>query len=1012
MSALLSGRSVLRRAVVLLSAGAVVAGGLGAVPAATAAGDQDGLRPMKISRPPMEPGRYVVMLRAPSATGYRGGQPGLAPTGVAPDASFDGDRAVVKEYTSYLRAQQSKLARSVGASIQEHYTIGSNGFTARLSGKQASLLAADKDVLVVAKDEARKADTWNTPDFLGLTGKDGVWNRYAGGRNKAGQGTVVGVIDSGIWPESKSFRGGRLTSTPKTKWDIKRVRENVSMRKADGGRFTGACELEHDGVVAEQWNADDCNTKLIGARFYPDAFLASVDQENWSPTEVISTRDGGGHGSHTASTAAGKTVDDVEVEGTSFGTVSGMAPGARIAAYKVCFDDDDPTTGGCYTSSIMAAIDDSINDGVDVINFSISGAVDTVIDPVELAFEGAAEAGIFVAVSAGNSGPDRSTVAHNSPWLTTVAASTHVNFENTVVLGNGNKYKGASISSTPLPQTPLVESTAVAKAGAVPAEANLCYLGTLDPAKVAGKIVLCTRGVIDRVEKSQEVKNAGGVGMILANPSENSLAADFHAVPTIHIDHVAGAEVRAYIAAQGAAATAAFVLGDQTGGEPTPLPQIAGFSSRGAALANGGDLLKPDIAAPGSSVLAAVAPPSNSNRRYDLYSGTSMASPHIAGLANFMMGVHPNWSPMKVKSAMMTTARSLRTANGGVSRDVLAQGAGHITPRKFFNPGLFVTAGANQWRRFIQGQGLDIGYRPLQAKKLNVPSMADNDVVGSTSFKRTFTPAVSGTWRVSVDVPGFRASAPGKVTFRKGVDKAVRFGFTRTTARFNRWAKGYVTLTGPTRVRMPVALRPVALAVDPEVAGDGVTGSVDVSVTAATTGEIDIIPNGLTESQVEEGAVPVGDFDSYCASVSANSLVARFDLDALEDAADLDLYAYPATAGCAAVDFDTEYASATGAADEQVTIPDPEATAYAVFVDGYAGPDETVEYRLDLFDVPPGPGVGNLTADPDPLPVVSGVETSYEASWSGLDADARYMGVFEYAGFNNIETYLTVDTRP
>ena len=165
-----------------------------------------------------------------------------------------------------------------------------------------------------------------------------------------------------------------------------------------------------------------------------------------------------GHGTHTASTAAGNPVDGVEVEGVKFGEVSGMAPAAKIAAYKVCFDDNDPDTGDCFTGATLAAIDDAIADGVDVINYSISGATDTVIDATEFAFEGAAEAGIFVATSAGNSGPGESTVAHNSPWLTTVAATTHHNFDNTVVLGNGTKIRGASISQEALPQTRLVSS--------------------------------------------------------------------------------------------------------------------------------------------------------------------------------------------------------------------------------------------------------------------------------------------------------------------------------------------------------------------------------------------------------------------------------------------------------------------------------------------------------------------------------------------------------------------------
>jgi len=308
---------------------------------------------------------------------------------------------------------------------------------------------------------------------------------------------------------------------------------------------------------------------------------------------------------------------------------------------------------------------------VDTINYSISGSLTTTADPVEIAFEGAAEAGIFVATSAGNDGPTASTVEKPSPWMTNAAASTWHNFENTVVLGNGTKIVGASANDEPVPSTPLRNSTDVALAGADATDAQLCGPDTLDPAKTAGKIIVCIRGVFDRVAKSAEVARAGGVAMILANPSENSLDADFHSVPTVHIPTEGTEKVEAYIAKAGNAATASFALGNRTK-KKTPLPQIAAFSSRGPSLGFDADILKPDIAAPGVSVIAAVAPPSNSDRKFDLYSGTSMASPHIAGLATFIAGVHPRWTPMQVKSAMMTTAKSLLGPDGAPANDPFA----------------------------------------------------------------------------------------------------------------------------------------------------------------------------------------------------------------------------------------------------------------------------------------------------------------------------------------------------
>ncbi|HSE72208.1 MAG TPA: S8 family serine peptidase, partial [Nocardioidaceae bacterium] len=450
----------------------------------------------------------MVLLREDSATRYEGGTRGLRAT--SSDAgTFNARSAKVREYQDYLRGQQRKVAGAVGAEITRHYTLASNGFVADLSGEQAQQLSASKQVLMLTEDTAFDVDTWNTPDFLGLSGENGAWAQ-AGGQASAGDGVVVGVLDTGIWPESKSFAGAKLKSEPVGPWGLRRSGSTVTMKKADGGTFTGACE------TGEQWTVNHCNTKLVGARYYPDAFLASVPKPERSPHEFISTRDGDGHGSHTASTAAGNSGVDVTVEDTEFGAVSGMAPAAKVAAYKVCFEDNDPDTGGCYTSATLAAVEDTIADNVDVVNYSISGATSTVVDAVEYAFEGAAEAGIFVAASAGNSGPGASTVAHNSPWVTTVGASTHTVFENTAVLGDGTKLKGASIARTlPTGEQPLVGAVASKNASADPAQAALCYGGTLDPAKVAGTVVVCDRGVIDRVAKSAEVARAGGVGMIL-----------------------------------------------------------------------------------------------------------------------------------------------------------------------------------------------------------------------------------------------------------------------------------------------------------------------------------------------------------------------------------------------------------------------------------------------------------------------------------------------------------------
>jgi subtilisin family serine protease len=1004
------GRRARRRVIALLSAGAVVTGVLSGVPAATAAGDQGSTPANGKTARSYDAGRYIVSLTDAPAASYDGGVRGFPATRVAPGQQLRSGSSAVQKYTGRLRAEQVKVARSVGADVDRHLTVATNSFTTELTAKQATELAANKNVLALTEDTARQLDTWNTPSFLGLSGNKGVWKKETNGRKNAGAGVVVGVIDSGIWPESKSFKGKALTSTPQGKWRIQRRNGVTHMDKADGGFFAGACE------AGEEWGAAQCNTKLIGARYYPAAYLANVPADERPETEYISPRDGDGHGSHTASTAAGQVVKNASVEDVDFGQVSGMAPAARVAAYKVCFDDGNPDTGDCYNSSIVSAIEDAVVDGVDVINMSISGSQTTVIDAVELAFEGAAEAGVFVAVSAGNNGPDPSTVAHNSPWLTTVAASTHTNFENTVVLGNGTKIKGASITQDALPQTPLVESADVVATGQDPAQAALCIPGTLDPAQVAGKIVLCDRGVNDRVEKSATVKAAGGVGMILGNVTEGSLDADFHSVPTVHIDHTQTPTVKSYIDTAGEAATAAFQLGDTTGGTPTVVPQIAGFSSRGPALANESDLLKPDVTAPGVSVLAAVAPPSGQDRSYDLYSGTSMASPHIAGLAALMVGDRPKWTPMQVKSAMMTTAKSLKNPNGKAIRDGFAQGAGHVTPADMFDPGLFVTSDADDWWGFIEAQyGADIdpSVDPIEAKDFNGPSMADSKVVNTTEFTREFKATRAGTWNISVDLPGFSSDVRKKIRMKKGEKKSVTLELTRTTAGFDTWAKGYLKLTGPSRVRLPIAVKPVALGAPAEVTGTGTDGSTEVPVTVGQT--IDVTENGLAAAVTESGTAvnpktDESDIVSFCVTVPADTKAARFNLDSADDGngADMDLWVYE---GCDTPgDWYNDYIalSATGSADESVTMENPPAGDYLVAVDPFTPADgkTSMDWTLDQFVLDPSDTAGDLTVTPNPLLPST---TEYVASWTGLDADTRYFGMFEYSGSPD-RTYLTVDT--
>ena len=407
-------------------------------------------------------GLYIVSMVAPPLAGNDATS---APAG----QKLNVHSAAAQAYAGKIKNEQASAMAKVGATALRQFTVTTNGFSAELTAKQAAGLAADPNVFAVTKNSLRQIQTDKSPDFLDMPA---VWSQL-GGRADAGKGIVVGVLDTGIWPESASFQGA----------------------KAAPGSWVGACEA---GV---NFPVNTCNSKIVGARYYVDGF----GKKNLAKSEYLSPRDGDGHGSHTASTAAGNIVNNVTIDGQNFGTISGMAPGASIAAYKVCWTGK--TDDGCATADMVAAIDDATADGVDVINFSIGSSSESpVYDPTEWAFLFAARAGVFVSASAGNSGPGVSTLDHPSPWLTTVAASTHKINEKQLVLGDGQTFVGASTTVTLPDLTPMVMSEASAAAGQTAANARLCTPGSLDPAKVTGKLVVCIRGVIARADKSWAVR--------------------------------------------------------------------------------------------------------------------------------------------------------------------------------------------------------------------------------------------------------------------------------------------------------------------------------------------------------------------------------------------------------------------------------------------------------------------------------------------------------------------------
>ena len=944
-------------------------------------------------------GVYIVQMADAPVVAYTGDVAGYAATKPAAGKKIDPLSSKVVRYVDRLKTKHARAVAAVGGQKLYDYVYSYNGFAARLTAAQAAGLARRAGIVAVTPDELQTVDTSSTPSFLGLDAPGGLWEQL-GGVKKAGEGIVIGDIDSGIWPESLSFAdrvdaSGAPSSSPTAKRAFQQI-----------PGWHGKC------VPGEAFTATKCNQKLIGAQYFNAGWGGNAGINAQRPWEFNSARDYNGHGTHTSSTAGGNHGVPTTGPAAVFGTISGMAPRARIAMYKALWSLEDGSQASGYTSDLVAAIDRSVADGVDVINYSISGSQTNFLDPVMVAFLYAADAGVFVATSAGNSGPTPSTVAHPGPWVTTVAAGTHNrNGEGSVTLGNAVTYYGASVATAVGPAA-LIDSTAAGLPGADPTMVALCYAaidngGTpvLDPAKVAGKIVVCDRGVTARVNKSLAVQEAGGIGMILVNTSASSLNADFHFVPTVHLQNSDRAAVKAYAATAGATATinAATIIYNAAA------PFTASFSSRGPLRASA-DLLKPDVMAPGQDVLAAVAPPGNAGRSFNLYSGTSMSAPHVAGLAALLKDLHPAWSPMAIKSALMTSAYDILDGPGTNPLVIFRQGAGHVQPNKAADPGLVYDAGWIDWLGFLCGTGqLTASYCPsirIDPSDLNVASIAIGDLAGVQTVTRTVT-NVGGAETYTFSYSGLAGitvtPSDPSITLAAGARKTFTVTFTTSGAALNAYVGGYITWTGSLGhvVRIPVVIQPVALAAPAQVSGTG--GPVSYNVTFGYDGAFAASPRGLVAASTFDGSVNTDTSVSYDVVVPAGSTYARFSLfDAnTTPGSDLDLRVYR---GATLVG-----SSGSGTSDEEVNLLNPTAATYTVYVDGFATANPSTftlfTWVLDATDA------GNMAVSA-PAAAAIGATGTIELNFSGLTPATKYLGSVAYSGSIGLPnpTIVRVDT--
>jgi subtilisin family serine protease len=1019
------------------SAIAVTAIGL-ALPAAAAAAGTD---------------TYIVQLKDAPLASYTGGTKGIPAT--SPKVTGNKvkvDSAPGLDYSSYLAGRQKAvLNRLSGAKpdVVESYRVALAGFAAKLTEDQAKRIEKDAGVARVWKDTLlqpmQAADDPDTrlggfngdgASYLRLTDQTaGLWKKLGGpvNRNGAGAGVVVGVIDTGIQPGHPSFadRGNGFigqTYQPPAVWD-------------------GACQAG-DGFAIS-----DCNNKLIGARYYVDGF----GRDNLDPASHLSPRDDEGHGTHTASTAAGNYGVDPVIEGNDLGVdvISGISPRSYVAAYKVCWEGNGVTApAGCATSDSVKAIDDAVADGVDVINYSVGSTTSQILGADGYAYLAASDAGVFVANSAGNSGPGAGTVGSPAsvPWITTVGASTLARaFISTVTVKGASEQftiKGASVTNA-LPDTPLVDSANAGLPGAPAADVALCKPNTLDPAKVTGKIVLCLRGDNARIDKSLQVKNAGGVGMILYNPTDaQDLDTDTHWVPTAHVNFTDGKRVKDAIAR--GPVTAALTQGKAA---PDKERVMAAFSSRGPQTAMP-DLAKPDVTAPGVQILAGASdqPTPTTLLRpgflFQAIQGTSMASPHVAGAGALLTQAHPTLSPAELKSELMLTANpNVLKEDAKTPADVFDRGSGEIDPNKAVDSGLVLdttTADYESYIEWVDPTFFDGDLPQTRPSDLNLPSISFSKFAGKDTTTRVFKSVDPTATRWTVSFEGLTgvnktASTGQFFTIKPGQTQAITVTLQNSTAALNKYTFGALVLTSSSRVlRVPISVKPIPVAAPTKVSVNtaAAAGSQPISVTTGYTGFLSGVGWGLAAPTVNAGkrisstsgnpSPGGGDPGTqlYPLTVPNGSQLVSAKLSNVDGGnpnTDLDLYLYRDADG------DGNFANATlvavsgsSGSDEDIIVPLPPGGSYAVAVVGFTTVTGGSVYDLSTWvtndpspDDASNPPAITVTGD---KAVTAGVPATLTLNWSGVAAAGLYRGLATYHASNaptaaNIAGYSVVEVN-
>jgi hypothetical protein len=649
------------------------------------------------------PGIYLVRLTDPPAAVHDGQVAGQPVTRAPQGERLDVERPEVRIYREYLQDEQTvvqdRMARAFGRAldVRFEYTVVNNGFAVWMTPEEARRTLDMPGVVSVRPDQERELHTDNGPGWINAPS---LWDGSAapGEVEARGEGIVVGIIDTGIVPENPSFAAtdddGYVHTNPR-------------------GQYFGVC----DPGDPEYDDEFPCNDKLIGAYGWASTFNPAGD-----------ARDVDGHGSHVAGTVAGNVLHAATLDAPTMGIVrpiSGVAPRANIISYSGC----------CNVSSLTAAIEQATIDAVDVINYSIGSAAPSALwdDFDTVGFLNARAAGIFVATSAGNTGPGAATIGSpgDAPWLTAVGASTHDRefVISLVDMAGGDTTPPADIAGRAIAAgygpAEIVDAGDFPNPNAPGTDPRQCLepypAGTFD-----GEIVVCERGAIARVDKGANVLAGGAGGMVLVNDpaSGDSLNGDGHFLPAVHITHSDGLVLLDWLASgedHTATITGTEVVEDDDFGSI-----MAAFSSRGPSRAV--DTITPHVTAPGVDILAAYG--TGDSVEWNAISGTSMSSPHVAGAGALLAQLRDDWTPAEMQSALMTTASQDVRNHDGTDAPIFAMGSGHVDLSVAARAGLVLDETLTNYQNANPEEGGD-------PSSLNLPSMANSLCLMTCDWTRT-----------------------------------------------------------------------------------------------------------------------------------------------------------------------------------------------------------------------------------------------------------------------------------